>query len=50
VFDSIRSLFRDAGAGRQPLAVNDLVAEVMHSLDDELKGKRCFGPILLGTR
>jgi signal transduction histidine kinase len=37
VFDSIRSLFRDAGAGRQPLAVNDLVAEVMHSLDDELK-------------
>jgi signal transduction histidine kinase len=37
VFDSIRSLFRDDEAGKQPLAVDDLVVEVMQSLGEELK-------------
>jgi signal transduction histidine kinase len=37
VFDSIRSLFRDADAGKHPLAINDVIVEVFQSLDDELK-------------
>jgi C4-dicarboxylate-specific signal transduction histidine kinase len=40
VFDSIRSLFRERDEGKQPLAVNDLIFEVMQSLGDELKQHR----------
>jgi signal transduction histidine kinase len=37
VFDSIRALFRQSDEGRQLLAVNELIAEVVPSLNGELK-------------
>jgi len=49
VFDSIRSLFREADVGRQPLAVNDLIVEVMQSLSDELKAHRINVHLDLGS-
>ena len=38
VFDAIRALFRKGDQGRQRIAVNDIIVEVLHSLRDELKG------------
>jgi signal transduction histidine kinase len=37
VFDAIRALFRTGDPVRQPVAVNEIVAEVMQSLQNELK-------------
>jgi signal transduction histidine kinase len=37
VFDAIRALFRTGDPVRQPVAINEIIAEVMQSLQSELK-------------
>ena len=37
VFDSIRALFRNFDEGTEPLAVNELIADVVQSLDSDLQ-------------
>jgi C4-dicarboxylate-specific signal transduction histidine kinase len=38
VFDAIRALFRQGDQGRQRIAVNEIIVEVLESLREELKG------------